>query len=196
MHRFESGRRLIFMKVLQKYYSIIATLSRKKWIIAVLFLCIILLNVVIFPLFISPGEPKLIDARFHYNSYDLSNYLTQLTPAQQTRSILLHLTADILYPVIYTLLLSILLYFTGGKYKKALITLPLFIFIFDILENSGIVILLTKALALKPPVRILLILAPVFTTIKWILVIITVLILAAGTIHQGILRLIKRPHSH
>lgn len=196
MHRFESGRRLIFMKVLQKYYSIIATLSRKKWIIAVLFLCIILLNVVIFPLFISPGEPKLIDARFQYNSYDLSNYLTQLTPAQQTCSILLHLTADILYPVIYTLLLSILLYFTGGKYKKALITLPLFIFIFDILENSGIVILLTKALALKPPVRILLILAPVFTTIKWILVIITVLILAAGTIHRGILRLIKRPHSH
>ncbi len=183
------------MKVLQKYYSLIVTLSRKKWIIAFLFLCMILLNVVIFPLLISPGEPKLIDARFHYNSHDLSNYLAQLTPTQQTRSLILHSTADVLYPVVYTLLLSILLSFTGGKYKMALTALPLLIFIFDIFENSGIILLLVESLSLNPPAQILLILIPVFTTVKWILVAVTVLILAVGTIHRCILRLLKRLHS-
>ncbi len=165
------------MKFLQHYHSFIALLSRRKGIPVVLFAVMLLFNGVIFPRFVPSKTRQPPDIHLHYNARYLSGYLSHLSTAQRRRSLLFHTTADVLYPVIYTLLLSILLFLTGQKERKTVISFPLFIFLFDMLENTGIVILLTSSrhtgLFYKASIHV----TPFFTTIKWLCAGITILIL-------------------
>ena len=185
MHRFESGRRLIFMKILRLYSSIIGSLSRKRWVVAFLPLLLLLFNMVIFPSIMARGNLQPHDIMLHYPAGDLIEYVQGMSPSQKTFSLVFHTTADIIYPVLYTILLSILLFLTSGKNKGyqysqtnfGLTSLPLTIFFFDLLENAGMIILVTLSKSETPLPEVLFSLTAAATIIKWIFAGITILIL-------------------
>ncbi len=177
MHRFESGRRLFLdMKIFQEYFELINRLSGKRGIIIILFVSVLIFNYLIFPA-ATKNEPKMLDTRFIYSTDDVALYLSQLSPSQKTNSAVMHLSADLIYPVIYTLLLSSLLFITGNRYKDKLTFFPLFIFFTDILENTGIVLLLLHRLNFTILYKTALTLTPLMTTVKWIFVGLNILML-------------------
>lgn len=95
------------------------------------------------------------------------------------------LTGDIIYPIIYTLFFSLLLTwlfrrgFAGDSRWQRLTVLPVGALLFDLLENSCIVTMLS----IYPTTPTLLAwLATSFTMIKWSFAIVTLLLLLAGTV--------------
>ncbi len=156
------------MSILQNYYTLIETLTRKRWLWVLLSVLILLLNALVFPLFTSGETRSLPDTRFYYTSGTLTQYLYTMNRDQKTTFIIFHTTVDILYPVTYTLFLSFLLFAAGGTYRKLIVPLPLSIFIFDILENSGMVLPLSLLRSGTFMARADLQVTPFFTTAKWI----------------------------
>ena len=127
------------MKIYSKYIELINMISVNKWLTALLFGLTLTFNFLIFPFVIPENEPQILDSRYSYNSQDITDYLSQLTREQKTNSAVIHLSVDIIYPVIYSLLLSTLLFIPGRRLKTKLCLFPLFIFATDIIENIEIV---------------------------------------------------------
>ena len=153
--------------MIKKYQIFIQGISRRKWLISALVLLFLLFNFLVFPL-ATKNEPRMLDTRLHYNRANIIAYLFQLTPSQKSSQILMHTTIDLLYPILYTLLLSTLLFISGKKHRNLLVLLPLSIFIFDILENSGIVVLFSRIPHTNVLYRTALTITPLFTMVKWL----------------------------
>ncbi len=174
------------MKHIQKYYSYIGRLSRTRGAWVVLLILVLLFNFVILPLLVPSKQEKLLDTRLHYTSRDVSQYLATLNSTRKTRSLIFHTTVDILYPVIYTLFLSVLFYLTGSRHRKLFVLMPLTIFIFDLLENSGIVFLVAVSQTGGALYKSVITVTPLFTTAKWVCTGITVITLLFMVIKKGI----------
>lgn len=145
-------------------------------------LVLILLGlVVLFNVFIMPslggGEVMVpLDLQFAYTpsqAYDLINSYSEETKHSYMIG---EMTKDVAYPIVYSLLMSItLMLLYPNKWKLA--WLPYIVFAADILENTGIITMLYNY---PNQLQIVAWLTSGFSTIKWSLVVLVIVIILVG----------------
>ena len=112
-------------------------------IIGILF--ILLINIVIFPYFSfeNVSIKSILDLRFGFSKEDVLSLLSSMKENGRKRYLLTTLSIDtpyaLFYGLIYTFIIEKLSKDTFIKSFPYLILIPLFISIFDLLENSGII---------------------------------------------------------
>ena len=98
------------------------------------------------------------------------------------------MTLDVIYPVVYTFLMNLSLFVLFPK-KEKLAWLPYLVFTSDLLDNASIITLLYNY---PKELYNLAIVTSVFSTVKWILAVLIVLILSIGLIMKFIVNLKKQ----
>ncbi len=154
-----------------KYYKLISFLAR-KWIFYLLLSLILTFNFFIFPGFFK-GNPVPPDVKIFYTANYLKSYVNNLDQISKTREILFHWTLDLIYPIIYTIFLSIIFIFLNrSKSKKLIVYFPLSVFIFDIAEN-----VLLSIIMIKNTAQIFFKVTPIITLAKWFFLLINVFLM-------------------
>jgi len=154
-----------------------------------LFLLFLLTTSVIFPLMSSliedpTGELEKIDTKLYYTSAELYEILDAYGDQSRRVYALSHLTADVLFPLVYAFFFGLLIAyifqraFSKDSWVQRLNLVPFLLLIFDLIENLGIVILL---LAYPTQMVGLARLTGLVTSVKWILAGITVALPLVGT---------------
>ncbi len=127
--------------------------------------------------FSSANAPGPLDLSFAYSAREAFDRIAQFGDAGRHNYMVFLLTADVIYPLIYTASLSFTIAFLGrkaalSKHRASLFTtLPAVVFIFDICENISISSLLWSFPAKIVPLAWA---ASIFTTLKWTSVMIAV----------------------
>jgi hypothetical protein len=171
-HRKATGKNWILIIKMEK---IISKISNPK-ILITLFALFIVFNTLIFPQF-SPeykGQSlHVLDLRFAYNKAEVMNLFTKLGDEGRKTYMIIELTADLIYPIIYTLLLVGLLFrFSKDSVFENIMYFPFLILFFDYLENFNIVYMLNS----YPEISSLHVdIGAFFTKLKWIMVFLSVL---------------------
>lgn len=161
-----------------------------RWTIAILVVIFLLLMLVIFPLAIGrltalSGGVGLIDMEVGYSPNQVYQMIAAYGEQGRQHYILTTLTADLLYPLDYGLLLALLILvsyrraFPTGRLVRFLVWMPLLATAFDLLENACIVTMLASY-----PAQLILVaqLAGMFTLVKWALVLMSVVLVLVGGI--------------
>ncbi|MEA2076680.1 MAG: hypothetical protein U9O95_01515 [Candidatus Marinimicrobia bacterium] len=131
-----------------------------------------------FPQFLPKGEHAvMIDTEMGYTAEDAYEIIGNYTDNMRQRYIFGEITLDLVFPFIYTFLFAFAIYFLTKNSTLALF--PFLQLIFDLLENTGIVIMLT---AWPDKIMWLATATSVFSMIKWVLVGITLLIVLVGAV--------------
>jgi hypothetical protein len=117
-------------------------------------------------------EKKIPDLHFYYSADQIKEIIHNIGPQGRITYLKVILTLDYLYPIVYTLFFSLLLFKLDKNTKVAII--PFSILIFDYLENTSIIILLASY---PKELNYISTLAGFFTALKWISVIITLICL-------------------
>lgn len=130
------------------------------------------------------GNPNIkpLDLQFSYSLEEAYKMISAYSEQERAVYILVELTVDIIYPIIYSLCLSFALFLLFGKMTLA--KLPLFLALIELIENACIVTLLVNYPHEHPG---LVGFASVFTSLKWILAVTCLLLVIVG----GTLRLLK-----
>lgn len=137
-------------------------------VLAVLFLAF---DLFVLPALASPGGEDLpvLDLKFWYTPQQAFNAISEYSPQARQTSVVTHLTVDIVYPLVYGLLLSLLLIIVFRNatpvQQRQLPLLPWRAVIADYLENIGLV-----AMFLLYPSQFPLLswMTAIFTALKWI----------------------------
>lgn len=157
----------------------------KGWLILVLFVLDVLFNVIILPrtqaaLEATSGGVGPIDLQFFYTPEKVASMIEAYGEAGRSTYRLFELTGDILYPIIYTLFFSLLLSwllqraFAGDSSVRLLNVVPFGAWLFDLLENLSIVIMLS----MYPSTSVLIAwAATLFTIVKWVFAIATIVLI-------------------
>ena len=163
------------MNILKQYKLFINKIT-KPWVLIILTGLIILINIIVFPFFTTEDTDKipLLDTRFYYSSKDAAEYSLQLEKNEKIESIILHGTVDLIYPIIYTLLFSCIIFYLKGGY--ILTTLPLLAFVADILENIFIILILSNSQQ-NSLYAIFTIAASISTPLKWCSILLTLCVI-------------------
>ena len=147
----------------------------KPWSIVVLTMLYLAFILLIFPAAAINTNAPPIDLAFHYSVDQVYGWIELYGDEGRKRYILGELTVDVLYPIVYTFLFCGLIgFFTNvaekGRYSQ-LAALPFAIWLFDMLENTGIVTMLYQY-----PVRLneVAYISAWFTSIKWTLAIVVI----------------------
>lgn len=143
-----------------------------------LFVIWVLFMAVIMPNLAGDKSAVPIDLQFAYTPDRAYELIDSYSPETRSSYIIGEMTLDVIYPIIYTLFLSLtflLLY----PNKQKIAFFPYVIFIADMLENTGIIIMLYNYPARLNNVAII---TSVFSTIKWSLVVIAFVLLITGLI--------------
>lgn len=159
-----------------------------------LFALSLLFNLVLFPLSAKmageqPGSS--LDVHFFYTPEQARENISQHSEASRQIAIVTHLTLDTIYPLLYAFLFGALILFLlrplAAEHSAAqkLVYLPFAILIADFIENAGIVAMFSLYPAWYPGLARA---TGIFTTLKWLLVLVT-LVTIAGLI---VLRRVKR----
>lgn len=162
-----------------KYASVKASL--------LLLLLVAIFNVVIMPNLAGDQQAVPIDLQFAYSperAYELVNSYSEET---RYNYMIGEMTMDVLYPVVYTLFLSLTLLLLFPKNQK-LALIPYVIFVADMLENTGIVTMLYN---FPKELYTVAMLTSVFSTIKWSVVAIALLLLIVGLVKALIAKFSK-----
>ena len=131
-----------------------------------------------FPQFLPKGKHAvMIDTEMAYNAEDAYEIIGNYTDSMRQRYIYGEVTLDLVFPVIYTLLFSFLIFFLFKSPKLALF--PFIQLIFDYLENTGIVIML---LTWPNKIMWLASVTSVFSMIKWVLAGVSIILILSGII--------------
>jgi hypothetical protein len=142
----------------------------------IILLILLILFQVLFTHLLPQGEHAvMLDTRLFYNAGSAYEIIDHYTDAMRRGFILGEVTLDLIFPPVYTLLLIFLLY---RLFKNTNIALfPVSILVFDYLENTGIVLMLVKY-----PQKYIFIAgaSAVFSAMKWLLLMLTLLFFAAG----------------
>jgi hypothetical protein len=159
--------------------------NAKGWLIVVLAILDFLFMGVIMPriqasLEALSGGVGPIDLRFFSTPAQIQTMVEAYGEAGRASYRLVELTADILYPIVYTLFFGLLLSwllqraFASGSSARRLNVVPLAAWLFDLLENLGIVTLLS----IYPNTSTLLAWATIlFTVIKWVFALVTLVLI-------------------
>jgi hypothetical protein len=133
---------------------------------------------------------EILDIKFSYTTTDAYSLFENLGESGRNAYQLSEFFIDIPYAIIYGFTYTLVIFFLlkRNKIKKLnyLILAPLFISIFDVLENTGIIIMLTKY-----PIKLdtLCHLTSIFTSLKWIFAIITFIIVLVNLSYLFIFKL-------
>lgn len=177
--------------MLSRYDALISRLASYRFFL-VFFVLLGLFGGLIMPLFESmlinrAGQAvELLDLQFGFAPEAVHGHLTSYGESGRPFYMVLELTADVVYPMVYTLFFSIalfLFYRRSGVAKPVyrLHRLPLIVILLDYLENLSIVALL----ALYPSeVYWLAVLCSALTVLKWVSVGLVVVLILFGLIRQ------------
>lgn len=134
-----------------------------------------LFNLVIMPAFSGSNEHNLpvLDLQFFYTPQQAYEIVAAYTPAMRQAAATTRLTLDIIYPLVYGMMLSLLLVltfrraFTPSKLADAAVFIPWGGVLFDYLENIGFAIIF-----LSYPKEYFFIaqISAIFTALKWTLI--------------------------
>jgi len=131
----------------------------------------------------SKGPPPL-DLHFTHNPEVTYNNFDAMTLEQQKKYMRGELTTDIIYPIIYTLFFTFTLLLLYGA-NGIIPLIPYGAFIFDILENLSLFTLLK----LYPEqINWLAWTSSVFSTLKWLFVLISFLLVIIGLFRKFIFK--------
>lgn len=147
----------------------------KGWLILLLLALEILFNAVILPrtqaqMEAGSGGVGPIDLQFFYTPEKAYSMVAAYGDAGRAAYRTFELTGDILYPIIYTLLFSLLITwlfqrgFNADSQMQRLNVVPFGAGLFDLLENAGIVIMLSVYPSTPAIVAWL---TTIFTMLKW-----------------------------
>jgi hypothetical protein len=150
----------------------------KGWLVLVLLGCFFLTILVVFPavshlLGVPEQGVESIDTTFYYSPGWLYDAMQAYGPEGRAAYALGHFTGDLLFPVVYTLLLACSISWVfhkilpSGSRLHRLNMVPVALFFMDLLENSVLVVLL---LSFPKPLTLLAGAAGVITLLKWLLV--------------------------
>ena len=126
-----------------------------------------------------------IDLQFFYTPEKVYSMVSAYGESGRAFYRTFELTGDIIYPIIYTLFFSLLLSwlfrrgFAGDSHWQRLNVLPFGALLFDLLENSCIVTMLSIYPATLAPLAWL---ATGFTMIKWSFAAVTLLLVLLGVV--------------
>ncbi|MEI6900087.1 MAG: hypothetical protein WCL00_09425, partial [Bacteroidota bacterium] len=126
----------------------------KGWLVLILMALYLFFNIVVMNgagsrLKALSGGTGPIDLEFFYTPATVYSMVASYGEEGRSLYRTVELTADIVYPIVYTLFFSLLITwlfargFSPGSKLHGLIVLPFFAWIFDMLENTGIVTMLS-----------------------------------------------------
>ena len=159
----------------------------KRWanwkVITLLVVLFLVFDFFILPAMTSPdGKPlPVLDLKFWYTPQQAFDAISQYSPQERQASVLAHLTVDVIYPLVYGLLLSLLLIVVFRNASPAqqhqLPLLPWRAVFADYLENIGLV-----AMFLLYPSQFTLLswVTTIFTALKWVQIGFSILVLIVG----------------
>ncbi|MEH6910100.1 MAG: hypothetical protein V7459_05895 [Oceanicoccus sp.] len=162
-----------------KYASVKASL--------VLLLLVAIFNAIIMPNLAGDQQAVPIDLQFAYSperAYELVNSYSEKT---RYHYMIGEMTVDVLYPIVYTLFLSLTLLLLFPKNPKIAL-IAYVIFFADMLENVGIITMLYN---FPKELYTVAMLTSVFSTIKWSVVAITLSLLIVGLVKVLITKFVK-----
>ncbi len=148
----------------------------------ILFAMIMVFNLLLFPLFMpADGDTKPLDIMFAYSPEDAYEMIKGIEDEGRQNYLKGLLLVDYIYPVIYSLFLGFSIFLL---YKNTLLSIsPLLILLSDYLENTGIIIMLS----LYPSeIRSIAMTTSFFTSLKWTLVLIVILVIITGLIRRAV----------
>lgn len=162
----------------------------KGWLILILLALDILFNAVILPrtqarLETSSGGTGPIDLQFFYTPEKVYGMVAAYGEAGRAAYRTFELTGDIIYPIVYTLLFSLLITwlfqrgFATDSAMQRLNVIPFGAFIFDLLENLCIVLMLSLYPSTPATIAWL---ATIFTMIKWSFAGVSIVLLLVGLV--------------
>jgi len=175
--------------MITKYSELLMRLATGRNLIIV-FILFILTTSVIFPLMSSlievpAGELEKIDTKLYYTSAEFYKIIAAYGDQGRQVYALSHLTADVLFPLVYAFFFGLLLSyifqraFPIDSWVQGLNLVPFVLLIFDLIENLGVVILL---LAYPTQMEGLARFTGIITSVKWIIAGITVALPLAGAV--------------
>jgi hypothetical protein len=131
------------------------------------------------------GNPNLkpLDLQFSYSPEKANELISAYSDKERSLYLLIEVTLDIAYPIIYSLCLSFALFLLYNNMRLA--KLPLFLILLELFENAGIVILLANYPHQHPWVASV---ASVFTSLKWTLAVLCLLLVLAGFVRLALKR--------
>ena len=135
-------------------------------------------------------DHKLLDARFWYRPTDVRDFFayinTKLGKKGLNIFVLTQVTLDFIFPITYgTLFATLIILLYSGETRQKLIIIPLLATIFDLGENF---ILAYLAYSYTGKISSLAWLAGISTSLKWLMMIGSVLIVFGGAIYRYVLR--------
>jgi len=156
------------IKILNKYANIRNTI--------LLFVIVLLFNLIIFPISyrVSP-KLTLLDVQIFYTPKKAYDILKKFSEIEKKNYLLAELTVDLIYPIAYSFLLCFIIFLV---YKnESLAKFPFLILTFDYIENFGIATLIYNY-----PEKLIILawITAISTSIKWLLVGISVIIILYG----------------
>jgi len=136
-----------------KFSAYLYQITNVKTVILFLLLFFITIGV-IFPLISNmlglPEDLESADTAFNYNVDELYEIIETYDPPARKASAVFHFSADLIFPIVYLFSFGTLISFTLSQglpkstwLQRANLT-PLFLFVFDLLENTGLAILFTR----------------------------------------------------
>ena len=147
--------------------------------ILILIALFIIVNAVVFPMLLDNPNNIPLDLQFSYSPEKAYQLLSNFSAADLQKYMIIELTVDVVYPIIYTLLLSFLIFKINANPKLALF--PFLILIADYLENTGIVILISN---FPKELNSIVSVTSLLTSLKWLLVISCVLLIIVSGIRR------------
>ncbi|MEE9433748.1 MAG: hypothetical protein V3V15_05880 [Sphingorhabdus sp.] len=161
------------MKVAKSYSDFILKHAGLKWLLALNALYVFWIAAMMPFLaasFSSADAPGPLDLSFAYSASEAFDRVAQFGAAGRHNYMVFLLTADVIYPVIYTATLSFTIAFLAKKaaiaehLTRLLTALPVIVFMLDICENISISSLLWSFPAKIVPLAWA---ASIFTSLKW-----------------------------
>ena len=125
------------------------------------------------------NELPILDLQFFYTPQQAYDIIAAYTPAMRQAAAITRLTLDVIYPVIYGMMLTLLLMLTFRRAfaKDAVIFLPWGGVLFDYLENVGFA---TMFLSYPREFHALAQVTAIFTALKWTLIGVAFLLTLVG----------------
>ena len=160
--------------VSQRALKIFQFLAKPGWIVLLTALFVFTISI-LFPAgkrwLGIPAELESLDTTLTYTPKQAFDLLETYSPTQRQAYALMHVTLDLLFPVVFTLTLgAVITYFSRRAFPvdsrwQRLYLLPLFLFVMDLLENTLVI-----SLALTHPNSpyLLALTAGVVTLVKWL----------------------------
>ena len=146
-----------------------------------LFLVMIAINVFFFSKTGQRVEGIPLDLKFSYTPAFVYSAFDAMPESEINQYKKALYTMDVLYPVVYTLFFTFALYLLYGSHTWPSI-IPYFMMGFDLLENTGIIIMLNsfKGHNIDNIIRT----TSLFTSLKWIVFIIIIVLLSNGLLRK------------